>query len=477
MKQFFPRIQDILFVTLLFAAALQGTSMLNTDGDIGRHITIGTYILENRAIPTRDVFSHTMTGERLVPHEWLTQVIFAAAHELAGLGGVVFLVSFLIALTFTLTFREMSQRNIFRLVALPTALLAAFASNLHWLARPHIFTFLFAAVWTYQLGSKSAKWWQFPLIMLAWANTHGAFIAGFAVWFAFFAGWLWDFILRRETKAEGLRLLTIGAASLAVTFINPVGWHLWDTSVGYFGSRFLIDRTIEYQSPDFHNSNTWPFLIMLVLFLLANGFKGKLKTPETFLLVGWSALSLYNARNIPIFAIVTAPLLGQLVHENVRNIPIVNRIEQNFAVIERGLKGYAFNIVMVTLVLAFSLRTPENRFHPRSMPVDAVNWLESNPQQGHMYNFFTWGGYLLYRLWPTQQVFIDGQTDFYGEALTREYVQVESLQPGWEGVLTKYEVEWVITRTGEPLADALLEQGWKLLYQDETAVILRASSE
>jgi len=39
----------------------------------------------------------------------------------------------------------------------------------------------------------------------------------------------------------------------------------------------------------------------------------------------------------------------------------------------------------------------------------------------------------LYRLWPEKQVFIDGQTDFYGEALSREYAQVtaeaESIVP------------------------------------------------
>jgi hypothetical protein len=104
--------------------------------------------------------------------------------------------------------------------------------------------------------------------------------------------------------------------------------------------------------------------------------------------------------------------------------------------------------------------------------VDAANWLESNPQQGRMFNFFTWGGYLLYRLWPEQQVFIDGQTDFYGEALSREYVQVESLQPGWEDILAKYNVDWVITQSGQPLEDGLLENGWDVAYQDETTVIL-----
>lgn len=474
MKLILPRIQDILFVTLLLSASLQGASMLNTDGDIGRHITIGNYILENRRIPTQDIFSHTMTGERLVPHEWLAQLIFGGIHELSGLGGVVFLVSFIIAVTFALTYREMQKQGVFRLVALLTVLLAAFASNLHWLTRPHIFTFLFAAIWTYQLGNKSTKWWKFPLIMLLWANTHGAFIVGFAIWFAFFAGWLWEFLLKKDTISTGMRLLKIGGSSLLATLINPVGWRLWDTSVGYFGSRFLIDRTIEYQSPNFHISGTWPFLVMFVLFLLAHGFNGKLKTHEAFLLVGWGALSLYNARNIPIFAIVTAPYLGHLLQENIKDSPLANRMEQNFVRIEQGLKGYAFNLIAVILILAAAMQNPANDFSPRAFPVNAANWLEANPQEGRMFNFFTWGGYLLHRLWPEQQVFIDGQTDFYGEALSREYVQVESLEAGWEGILAKYAVGWVITQSGQPLTDALLENGWAVVYQDDTAIILIA---
>ena len=91
-----------------------------------------------------------------------------------------------------------------------------------------------------------------------------------------------------------------------------------------------------------------------------------------------------------------------------------------------------------------------------------------------MFNFFTWGGFLLYRLWPEQKVFIDGQTDFYGEALSREYVQVETLQDGWENTLAKYNVDWVITQSGQPLEKALTAINWTVIYQDETTAILSA---
>jgi hypothetical protein len=79
---------------------------------------------------------------------------------------------------------------------------------------------------------------------------------------------------------------------------------------------------------------------------------------------------------------------------------------------------------------------------------------------------------LLHREWPKMRVFIDGQTDFYGESLTREYEKVLTLQDGWEAVLEKYQVGWVLVPPGEGLAKELQRlQGWRMVFQDSTAVI------
>lgn len=90
-----------------------------------------------------------------------------------------------------------------------------------------------------------------------------------------------------------------------------------------------------------------------------------------------------------------------------------------------------------------------------------------------MFNEFDWGGYLLLRLYPGQQIFMDGHTHIYGEDLTREYERVISLAPGWEEILAKYDVTWVIVRRNSPLVNALSQSDdWTVSYQDDTAVIL-----
>ncbi len=273
----FPSIQDAFFVAILLAVALQGQMLLNADGDLGRHITIGNYIAEHWKIPTADIFSHTMYGQPLVPHEWLAQWVFGRVHFFAGLNGIVLLISLIIATTFSLTYNELRKRGLFHLIAMTITAFAAFASSLHWLARPHVFTFLFVAIWTYSLANKKSKLWHFPLIMLVWANTHGAFITGFAIWFAHVAGWLWDFINRKSDKATGIHLLVIGSSSFLATLINPTGWDLWRTSTGYYSNQFLVNSTVEYLSPNFHNWSTWPFLIMLAICLFGLSLNIKLK--------------------------------------------------------------------------------------------------------------------------------------------------------------------------------------------------------
>ncbi|MCJ7583514.1 MAG: hypothetical protein MUO30_01905, partial [Anaerolineales bacterium] len=128
-------------------------------------------------------------------------------------------------------------------------------------------------------------------------------------------------------------------------------------------------------------------------------------------------------------------------------------------------------ILLIALMVSAPAMTARNTFDPAVFPVQAVDWLEAHPQPGNMFNYFTWGGYLLHRLWPEQKVFIDGQTDFYGEALTRQYEQIITLAEGWENVLDQYAVTWAIIPTDSALSKALIAAGWQSIYQDATASI------
>ena len=482
-----PQPRDILFIGVFFSMVFGGTKLFNNDGDLGRHITIGNYILDTWTIPARDIFSHTMTGERLVPHEWLAQVIFALAHRLMGLSGDVFVAALLGALTILIVYEELIKRGNLRLVALFVATWVTVVSSIHWLARPHMFTFFFVVLWTYWLErfykGEMKNFWRFPLLMLIWVNTHGAFIAGFVVLGTYIADWIWEFLQGRGSKEMGQQLFLIGLLSFAVTFINPSGVYLWGTSVGYVSNEFMTSHTVEYISPNFHEKDMWPFLFMVVFALFALMQERKIQVREALLLAGWTALSLYSVRNMPLFAVITAPIYGALIQPWAEKMLHGTNQASGPRESENVLRGYVWVIVSV-LFFGFVLwrgipldqKGTGNVFLPDKMPVQAVNWLEANPQDGKMFNHFIWGGYILYRLWPAEVVFIDGQTDFYGEALMREYIEVISLSEGWDEILDKHDVSWMLIPRNEMLAKHLYsveDDAWNVIYEDATAVIFR----
>jgi hypothetical protein len=482
----FPRLQDILFILIFLFLILFGSNLFR-DGDPGRHITVGNYMIENRTIVTSDIFSTTMAGQPITPHEWLAQLAFGVSYKILGLAGVVFLISLVISISIVLVYREVVKRGIPHLWAIFLAIWCAAMTSAHWLARPHVFTFLFLALWTpglLQLSKGEKKTiWQFPLIMLIWANTHGAFIAGFLVWGAIVAGWVWEH--RASIKAEKTllyKLILTGVVAFLATFFNPAGWKLWATSIGYITNRYLTQFTQEYRSLDFHNINAWPFLIFVaVSFIILTRSWKKLPLSESFLLASWFPLALYSGRNMPLFAIIAVPIMAGYSVPRVSAISFLKNLVTPIKNLEIHLKGFlwSFIVVLTIFLLLFSghkLDYPREgyNFNSSEFPVAAVAWLENNPQNGNMFNFCRWGGYLLYRQWPQQNVFIDGQTDFYGETLTRQYEQVISAQEGWKEILDSYQVQWMIIPPGTSLALKLYtESEWVPLYQDTTTVIFR----
>src|SRR5690606_9714352 len=146
-----------------------------------------------------------------------------------------------------------------------------------------IFTFLMLALWLKVLvdlrAGKTKRWWLLPVIMLVWANLHGAFIAGFVIWAIFGIGTAWDAFWRRLPAGADLpagcwrSYLFGGVASLIATLANPSGIGLWATSAGYIGNRYLVGHTAEYLPPNFHEPVTWPFLLMIGLLVILLGLQ------------------------------------------------------------------------------------------------------------------------------------------------------------------------------------------------------------
>jgi len=458
--------------------------MLNLDGDFPRHLLTGKYILENRTVPTTELFIHPYLGRHNTSHssESLADVIFYITYLYTGLAGVVALSAFLIASTFTILYSKLSTRLSLRIPVFMIVAWGAIATSLNWVTRPHLISMFLLAIWLIWADDlrrgKKIPLWYFPAFMLLWSNLHGEFIAGILVLLAYSAGWSIDYLLDRTStnlnigKNIGLALILSMAASL----INPGGIGPWMGILGFVNNQYLMSRMLEANTPNFQAPEMRVLLGLLAIciFLLAIK-KERLSAAQGLLLAGFSAMSLIAFRNIHLYGIVAPFVLAETLIET-KNIRLINRLELTLQNVEGNIKGILWPITAVIILSAFVLTNSFSKifyqFTPPMFPVQAVEWLEKNPQQGKMFNDLNWGGYLALHLWPDQLTFVDSMADVTGE-VTMQYETIITLANGWQEIFEQHRIEWVIIENNSHLAQALEnEYHWNILYEDEISIIL-----
>jgi hypothetical protein len=480
-----PSHSDWLFAALmvwLFVAG-SGWQALLADGDTGWHIRVGEYILAHRQVPHADLFSFTRPGAPWCAWEWLSDVLFALVDRAAGLKGVVLLAGAVIAGFLTLLFRHMLARGSGFFVALAVCLLAAGASGIHFLARPHVFTLLFLAASLWLLGRDRrepglAVWLLVPLTAL-WANLHAGFVALPASIVVLGAG---AAIERRWDLAR--RYAALAAASTAASLANPYGTGLHLHILEYLRSDWIRLAVDEFQSPRFRSESSAHFEILLFGGLLAAAaLVRRSRTGEALLVVAWAHAALVSVRNVPVFAVVVSPIVAAEAGRWWRGWARGRPARSVVAILERVGAGFASSsghtsvwpaILLLVLAIApghWPRDFPENKF-----PVGLVARHAQAIGGARVFTSDQWGDYLLYRFGPSQAVFIDGRSDFYGPEIGELYLRTAFARGDWRGTLGRYRIALVLAPKGWPLADLLgASGGWRLVDQDAQAALFECS--
>ena len=505
-----PSITDVIFLLLLLALTYGGLQQrLLGDAGTGWHIRAGQQMLATHAIPRLDSFSYTMPGHPWFAWEWLYDLAAGIICSRMGLNGVVFLSALLIAGTFAGLFRKAVARNRYPLIAACLAVLAIFASSIHFLARPHLFTWAFTLIFWDVLESATApgsepgllRLYWIPALMLFWVNIHGGFLVGLALVGLYFLGAVWETLAAHEpsestsAKNTARRLGFVGVLAGVATFLNPYGYRLWLHIYVYLGSRFYMNNIQEFLSPNFHGAAEKFFAVLLLLSLLGLAVnRSRLRASHLLVILFSVYFGLYAARNIPIASILllltVTPLLAGAVERAAAAEELAPRARnlflrwKNFAArmagTELGLHGHLLPLaaVVVTFVVCMnggrlgSRPLMRSHFDGKRFPVAAADFLAARRIRSQVFNPDYWGGYLIYRLGPGYKVFMDDRHDFYGEPFVRDYIKVKDIQPGWQEVLDKQKVNWVLIPPEWTLANALKElPQWRVLYDDHRAIL------
>jgi hypothetical protein len=396
------------------------------------------------------------------------------------------------------------------IVAIIVTMLAAAASSIHYLARPHLFTLLFLVLFyaaleqvregrTRLLGVPILA--ALPVVSILWTNLHGGFFVGALMILAYGGGEILHLLFspnaagRRPAWLQARSYFLSGLACLAASLINPYTYHLHQHMAQYLRDPFNSQHIVEFLSPSFHHPTAIFFEAMLAIAVAAavwNLRQGRFT--EALLVFVWAHGALLANRNIPIFMIVAAPPAAAAIQQWLLRVPELNvaawlrtaadrfnRVADETGETDSIARLHLLSVFGVLLVAAliYAPHPPRKfraEFDPKVYPAAALATLRSDPA-GRIFTHDQWGDYLIYRLYPAHKVFVDGRSDFYGDDFEEKCIDVLNVKYGWEKTLTGFGVDTVLLPPNAPLSGALKESSrWRVVYDDGIALVFRSAS-
>ena len=481
-----------LFLGSILIALLIPAIQPVSDPDFFWHLRVGQFILQHHDVPHRDLFTFTVSDHAFITHEWLSEVLMAALTGAFGLAGVSLYFGIVTWLGFLGLLRSM--RRVGYLAAGVALFVGVAVANPIFGPRTQMETFslaigLILALRRYE-DTGDRRWlYPIPLVFIVWVNLHAGFTIGLVFLGTAMVGRaLSHAAARAGGQPAGPSPIPIAAtlvASAVAVLLNPNTYRIYVYAVQTQFSPAQQRLIVEWFSPDFHDVHLLPFQFALLLFGLLLAVSARRPTPtDALLLLGGTVLALHSVRHLALFTAVATPVLaelGQGVWERWQSrLPPLR--EPRMTPLLGGINAGV--LVLVAIVVAvYAVPAMASGFRSRHItddyPVAAVDYLAPDLPPGHMFNQYGWGGYLVYRLWPTQRVFVYGDAAVMGDSFLTEWNSVETLHPDFRRTLDRRAVTWVIDPPNTPLLVGLSQTPeWVQVFADrEAMVMVRRTSE
>jgi hypothetical protein len=445
-----PAIFLFIALVLAFPFGLASASKTFADGDVSWHIATGRWMFEHAQIPRVDPFSFSASGRPWIAMEWLADLLYAGAYNLAGYAGLATVVAAALIVLNSILFWYLSRRitpfGVGAAIIAANIVLSPFI-----VARPHVLVWPLLAGWTALLfqGSETGRpppLWA-AVVMLVWTNLHGSFPLGLLI-----AGAV---ALDALIEAHGTTLrewsVFLGASMIA-TLCNANGL---DGLLQPFRITNLdmLPRIAEWQASS--PSLTPQFYIILSIGLGAILWRGvKMPPGRLLLLLGMLLLAFAQQRHQSWFAIVAAlsvpSFLGAAEFSERRFLPWL---------------AIACPLLIARSVIP--LTPTESAGVPRNLLAAIPAALKAKP----VLNGYTFGGPLIL---AGIRPYIDGRAELYGDAFFADYTQILSGDSGrFNRAVQKYDIRWAMLPASNKRLTGLLNSSrtWKLIYSDSIGVI------
>ena len=483
----------VAFATVVFV--LTAGFLPIFDPDFFWHVKIGELIRQTGMLPNSEVFSHTAQGQPWVIQSWVSDVVLAYVWESAGIVGIRLLVAGSLTVIWLLTYQTVRLYMARMGTAVLLSGLAVLLIVPALAPRPTMMTALCLALTLYSLLAfrrSGELWWLLilPPLFVLWPNLHFGYIVGLGL-IALFA--LSDLLARvipiAHEHREAGTLIARGPALICLLCVaaigaNPYGYGvLWETV--RMSLQGAASQVLEWRSPSFSDGTGKLFYGAISIFIIARSFARRsihwldIVVPLTFIGAALSAV-----RHIPLMGIVLMPFLARA---------FANWESDVFVVAKRAVTGlgsaaardlgpravaiinlaFVACVVVVTVLLAPAADRHYGEKRVRLQPSGAADFLITHNLSGRLFNTYDGGGYLIYRLYPWQQVFIDGRYNPYPKQVIEDYFSITDGKPSWFATLQSYGIDIVLCENNSAFRQLMLSRiEFRLVYEDQHYSVL-----
>lgn len=478
------------FIALLFALTWLVRPI--QDPDFFWHLKMGEWLWQHHSWPIPDPFAFTTPAELglrqlfIIKGYWLSQLLYFAAHAVFGWPGIYCLRLGVFAV-FALILWKHRQGNDWLWGGAALACLVVIF-DLYPVERPQFFSFVLFA-WLYLLLDSLWRapetlsrhhFWTVALLMMLWGNLHGGVLLGQVLWLVAVAVVLVLKVRGGDRHSGQFGLCALALVGLLAGCFNPNAFRMlpgllqsFDTSAHVFAVNDEFASVVR----------AWqgPFRPLVIIFGVAAGLS--------------LAATLTSFRRQPVFGLLVLVGIGGYAAMHIRYIPFF--LLTALPVVVRGLAGIPLRRGVCALVAAgaliltvgFAWNDKGNLakiqsvgwVSDRDFPVGVADQILNGDLRGRLFNLYRWGGYLLWRLGPERQVFIDGRAldeTVSRDALTAEMVRFGGGRVIWKEIFDKYQINYAIlplTDQGRPyaLTHAISQDPlWRMVFTSGNAVLL-----
>jgi hypothetical protein len=212
-----------LLPVLIASATAMASRMVAID--LAYQVRAGDAILTTGHIPRVDTFTFSVPGDRWFDQQWGAQVLLALTHRLGGWATTSLVRAGLIAAAVGFVYLACRARGAPPRTASVLSLCGFLVAIQALAMRPQLFAITLFAACLWALASRGAhpgRVWLVPVFAAAWANVHGTFVLA-----PLLVGLTCVTELVAGRRSEARRLIMVGAATVAATFLTPFGPNVW----------------------------------------------------------------------------------------------------------------------------------------------------------------------------------------------------------------------------------------------------------